>query len=82
MKFTEGRPRLGYALAVRDYRNECHGAESWILGNREARPDISVRGQRAEIDPGYDLMTPAQQTKVRRDVEAALASGRHTGDGK
>jgi isocitrate dehydrogenase len=75
MKFTEGAFRdWGYALAVRDYRDRIvTERESWILGNREARPSISVEDNAREIDPGYDLMTPDQQTKVRRDVEAALA---------
>ena len=84
MKFTEGAFRdWGYALAVRDYRNRIvTERESWILGNREARPDISVEDNAREIDPGYDLMTPDQQTKVRRDVEAALALWPTHGDGK
>jgi len=75
MKFTEGAFRdWGYALAVRDYRDRIvTERESWILGNREARPSISVEDNAREIDPGYDLMTPDQQAKVRRDVEAALA---------
>jgi len=75
MKFTEGAFRdWGYALAVRDYRARIvTERESWILGNREARPSISVEDNAREIDPGYDLMTPDQQAKVRRDVEAALA---------
>src|SRR5437870_8324350 len=84
MKFTEGAFRdWGYALAVRDYRDQVvTERESWILGNREARPDISVEDNAREIDPGYDLMTPDQQTKVRRDVEAALALWPTHGDGK
>ena len=84
MKFTEGAFRdWGYALAVRDYRNRIvTERESWILGNREARPGISVEDNAREIDPGYDLMTPDQQTKVRRDVEAALALWPTHGDGK
>jgi isocitrate dehydrogenase len=75
MKFTEGAFRdWGYALAVRDYRDRIvTERESWILGNREARPSISVEDNAREIDPGYDLMTPDQQAKVLRDVEAALA---------
>ncbi len=75
MKFTEGAFRdWGYALAVRDYRDRIvTERESWILGNKEARPSLSVEDNAREIDPGYDLMTPDQQAKVRRDVEAALA---------
>src|SRR5881396_1591609 len=65
MKFTEGAFRdWGYALAVRDYRDRIvTERESWILGNREARPSISVEDNAREIDPGYDLMTPDQQTR-------------------
>src|SRR5437867_8271769 len=75
MKFTEGAFRdWGYALATRDFRDQVvTERESWILGNREARPAISVEDNAREIDPGYDVMTPDQQAKVRRDVEAALA---------
>src|SRR5438874_3296541 len=75
MKFTRGAfPDGGYARAVREYRDRIvTERESWILGNREARPTISVEDNAREIDPGYDLMTPDQQAKVRRDVEAALA---------
>src|SRR5262244_3659690 len=84
MKFTEGAFRdWGYGLAVREYRDRAvTERESWILGNREARPTISVEQNAREIDPGYDLMTPDQQAKVRRDVEAALALWPTHGDGK
>ena len=46
------------------------------------RPNISVEDNAREIDPGYDLMTPEQQAKVRKDVEAALALWPTHGDGK
>jgi len=84
MKFTEGAFRdWGYALATREYRDRVvTERESWILGNREAKPAISVADNAREIDPGYDLMTPAQQDKVRKDVEAALALWPTHGDGK
>src|SRR3989441_3015963 len=84
MKFTEGAFRdWGYALAARDFRDRVvTERESWVLGNREARPDVSVEDNAREIDPGYDLMTPDQQTKVRRDVDAALALWPTHGDGK
>src|SRR5213595_702714 len=84
MKFTEGAFRdWGYALAVRDYRDRIvTERESWIRDNRESRPAISVEDNAREIDPGYDLMTPDQQAKVRRDVEAALALWPTHGDGK
>ncbi len=84
MKFTEGAFRdWGYALATREYRDRVvTERESWILGNREAKPTLSVEDNASEIDPGYDLMTPDQQAKVRRDVEAALALWPTHGDGR
>jgi len=84
MKFTEGAFRdWGYAVAVREYRDRVvTERESWILGNREAKSTLTVEENAREIDPGYDMMTPEQQTKVCRDVEAALALWPSHGDGK
>jgi isocitrate dehydrogenase len=84
MKFTEGAFRdWGYALATREYRDRVvTERESWILGNKEKNAAISVEDDAREIDPGYDLMTPDQQAKVRKDVEAALALWPTHGDGK
>jgi isocitrate dehydrogenase len=84
MKFTEGAFRdWGYALATREFRAQViTERESWILGNREAKADISVADNARAIDPGYDLMTPDQQTKVRADVEAALRLWNSHGTGQ
>jgi isocitrate dehydrogenase len=84
MKFTEGAFRdWGYALATREYRDRVvTERESWILGNREATPAITVEDNARAVDPGYDLMTPEQQAKVRREVEAALALWPTHGDGR
>ena len=84
MKFTEGAFRdWGYGLATREYRDRVvTERESWILGNREETSGISVQDNARAIDPGYDMMTPDQQAKVRRDVEAALALWSTHGDGK
>jgi isocitrate dehydrogenase len=84
MKFTEGAFRdWGYALATREYRDRVvTERESWILGNREATPGLSVEDNARAVDPGYDLMTPEQQARVRRDVEAALALWPTHGDGQ
>jgi isocitrate dehydrogenase len=84
MKFTEGAFRdWGYGLAVREYRERVvTERESWILGNKEAKADMTVEANAREIDPGYDMMTPDQQAKVRKDVEAALALWATHGDGK
>ena len=84
MKFTEGAFRdWGYALATREFRDQVvTERESWILGNRADTPGISVEDNARAIDPGYDLMTPAQQANVRADVEAALTLWPTHGDGK
>jgi len=75
MKFTEGAFRdWGYALAQREFRNDIvTERESWILGNKERNPNVTVEENARAIDPGYDLMTDVQKAKVRQDVEAALA---------
>jgi len=84
MKFTEGAFRdWGYALATREYRDRVvTERESWILGNREQKPGLSVEDNARAVDPGYDLMTPDQQAKVRAEVEAALALWSTHGDGR
>jgi isocitrate dehydrogenase len=84
MKFTEGAFRdWGYALATREYRDQVvTERESWILGNKEANADLTVEANARDVDPGYDMMTGAQQAKVRAEVEAALALWPTHGDGK
>jgi isocitrate dehydrogenase len=84
MKFTEGAFRdWGYALSTREYRDRVvTERESWILGNREAKPDLTVEANARDVDPGYDMMTPEQQGKVRAEVEAALGLWPTHGDGK
>jgi isocitrate dehydrogenase len=84
MKFTEGAFRdWGYALAQKEFRNETvTERESWILGNKEAKPDLSVEQNARQIDPGYDLMTAEQQAKVRGEIERALSLWATHGDSK
>ncbi|MDY7108359.1 MAG: NADP-dependent isocitrate dehydrogenase [Planctomycetota bacterium] len=84
MKFTEGAFRKwGYELAAREFRNETVSErESWILGNRENEPGISTEDNARLVDPGYDLMTEAQQKTIRDEVERALDLWPTHGDGK
>jgi isocitrate dehydrogenase len=84
MKFTEGAFRdWGYALAKREYRKQCvTERESWILGNQESQPGLSAEANAKLIDPGYDMMTPEQQGKLRQEIETALALAPTHGDGK
>ncbi len=84
MKFTEGAFKdWGYALAQREFREQCvTERESWILGNIESNPGISVEENARLIEPGYDMMTSAQQAKVREEVERGLALRPTHGDGR
>ncbi len=74
MKFTEGGFRdWGYAFAARKYRSETVSQrESWILGNKDKNPQISVEENARQIEPGYDMMTPDQKKTICAEVETAL----------
>ena len=68
MKFTEGGFRdWGYALAKREFRDQIiTERESWILTN----PDRNPR----RIEPGFDMMTEAQQRKVTEEIDLVLGT--------
>ncbi|MCR4318182.1 MAG: isocitrate dehydrogenase (NADP(+)) [Planctomycetes bacterium] len=74
MKFTEGSFReWGYAVATKFFRDQIvTERESWILGNKDQNPNISVEDNARAIDPGYDLMTPKQKEGKRKEVEDVL----------
>ena len=74
MKFTEGAFRdWGYAIAAKDFRDETVSErESWILGNREDNPDISLVDNARVVEPGYDLMTEERQKEVLAEVEQTM----------
>jgi isocitrate dehydrogenase len=74
MKFTEGAFKdWGYTLAKREFRNDIvTERETWILGNQEKDPGLSVAENARSIDPGFDMMSPDQQNGIKREVEEAL----------
>src|SRR5689334_12396280 len=84
MKFTEGAFKdWGYAVGKREFRNDVvTERESWILGNREKNPNLSVEENARMIDPGFDMMSPAQQNTIKAEVEEALQLWDTHGDGK
>ena len=85
MKYTEGAFRdWGYELATTEFRNECiTERESWILGNKEKNPDLSLEDNARQIEPGYDALTPEKQAQIRQEVEGVLNSIWEThGNGK
>ncbi len=84
MKFTEGAFKdWGYALAKREFRDRIvTERESWILGNKEKDANLSVEDNAKMIDPGFDMMSPAQQGDIKAEVEEALKLWDTHGDGK
>ena len=84
MKFTEGAFKdWGYGVAKREFRNDIvTERETWILGNKEKNPNLSVEENATAIDPGFDMMSPAQQNDIKKEVEEALALWSTHGEGK
>jgi isocitrate dehydrogenase len=84
MKFTEGAFKdWGYRVAKREFRNDIvTERETWILGNKESKPDLTVEENARMIDPGYEMMAPDKQAEIRAEVEEALALRPTHGDGK
>ena len=56
-KFTEGAFReWGYEVAVQEFRQQTvTERESWILGNLEANPGLTVEANAALIEPGLEF---------------------------
>jgi len=84
MKFTEGAFRnWGYELAKSEFRNQIvTERETWILGNKEANPDLTVAENARMIDPGFNMMAPDKQGEILTEIEAALALWDTHGDGQ
>jgi isocitrate dehydrogenase len=84
MKFTEGAFKdWGYALGKREFRNDVvTERESWILGNKEKNSNLSPEENAKMIDPGFDMMSSAQQNDIKAEVEEALSLWDTHGDGK
>ena len=84
MKFTEGAFKdWGYTLGKHEFRNDVvTEREGWILGNKEKNPNLTVEENARMIDPGFDMMSPAQQAEIKAEVEEALKLWDTHGDGK
>lgn len=85
MKYTEGAFRdWGYEVATEEFRDQCvTERESWILGNREQNPSISLEDNARLIEPGYDALTDNKKADVVAEVKAVLdAIWASHGDGK
>ena len=84
MKFTEGAFRdWGYAVAQREFRDQIvTERESWILGNKEANPELTDEANARMIEPGFDMAPPDMQKDFVGEVTTALTLRPTHGDGK
>jgi isocitrate dehydrogenase len=83
-KFTEGAFReWGYEVATEEFRAQTvTERESWILGNVEARPGITIEENAALIEPGLEFGSPAFKASVCDEVKRVLeAIGKTHGNG-
>ncbi|HTM17794.1 MAG TPA: NADP-dependent isocitrate dehydrogenase [Terracidiphilus sp.] len=83
-KFTEGAFReWGYEVATQEFRDQTvTERESWILGNVEANPSISVEDNAALIEPGLEFAPQNFRDSVVAEVKSVLdAIGRSHGNG-
>jgi isocitrate dehydrogenase len=84
MKFTEGAFKdWGYALAKREFRSDIvTEREAWILGNKEKNPNLSEEDNARLVEPGFDMLSGAQQNDIQAEVKEALKLQPTHGDGK
>jgi isocitrate dehydrogenase len=83
-KFTEGAFReWGYEVAVEEFREHTvTERESWILGNVEANPKLTVEENAALIEPGLEFGSPSFRDSVYAEVKSVLDSiGKSHGKG-
>jgi isocitrate dehydrogenase len=74
MKFTEGSFRdWGYELAKEEFRAQIvTERESWILGNKDKDPNLSVEANAAMVEPGLGMANEAFQQQVAKEVKGCL----------
>jgi isocitrate dehydrogenase len=83
-KFTEGAFReWGYEVATEEFRDQTvTERESWILGNMEANPGISIEENAALIEPGIEFAPPSFGESVCAEIKQVLDSiGKSHGNG-
>jgi isocitrate dehydrogenase len=75
-KFTEGAFReWGYEVAVEEFRNQTvTERESWILGNLDSDPSLTVEQIAALIEPGLEFGSPSFRESIYAEVKAVLES--------
>ncbi|HET7346568.1 MAG TPA: NADP-dependent isocitrate dehydrogenase [Acidobacteriaceae bacterium] len=84
-KFTEGAFReWGYEVAVAEFRDAVvTERESWILGNVEANPGLSIEQNAAMIEPGLEFANEEFRKELYTEVKNTLdAIGKTHGNGQ
>src|ERR1019366_9029016 len=74
MKFTEGSFRdWGYELAVDEFGDKIvTERESWILGNLDKNPQLTIEQNAAMIEPGMNQGTEAFRKAICDEVKSVL----------
>src|ERR1700734_2065467 len=83
-KFTEGAFReWGYEVAVDEFRDQVvTERESWILGNQESNPALTVEQNAALIEPGLEFGSEDFRKELYAEVKSVLDSiGQSHGNG-
>ncbi|MCU1287318.1 MAG: icd1 [Acidobacteriales bacterium] len=84
MKFTEGAfQEWGYEVARDEFRDKIvTERESWILGNKDANPNLTVEENGAMIEPGLDIAPEDYKKKLFAEVKSVLETlGKSHGSG-
>jgi isocitrate dehydrogenase len=84
-KFTEGAFReWGYQVAVDEFRDQVvTERESWILGNLEKDPSLSIEQNSALIEPGLEFANDSFRKEIYAEVKQIVDSiGESHGGGK
>src|SRR5208337_1275535 len=83
-KFTEGAFReWGYEVATEEFRDQTvTERESWILGNVDANPGISIEQNAALIEPGLEFGNQKFRDELYAEIKGVLDSiGKTHGNG-
>ena len=84
-KFTEGAFReWGYEVAAEEFRGDVvTERESWILGNIEANPGITVEQNAALIEPGLEFGNEEFRQGLYAEIKSVIdAIGKTHGNGQ
>ena len=73
-KFTEGAFRQwGYEVATEEFRDQViTERESWIVGNKDNDPSLTVAQNAEAVEPGMEFAPPAFRQAVEKEVKQVL----------